>query len=370
MYCIKLKMTDISIEKIGDLRKAIKWINSLEGVDILKNKKCVAFLDVLGFSSYINSNANLAQESAMNMLNTINFIFKNRVSDHLSHPWQKYESSLQNHAKRKDIDSFDCFMPMSDGIFIIGNDANTFIDQVSSFLCNCFTYAAKTYLNPIDHNAPERIIEKRFTLDENKGLIFDEVEVQCFPSIFRGGVCFDNAVILQMTSLMRNEKNMSERERKIARDYGLKTGFKETVNVAGKGIVSAVGLERCGGKGPKLFISNNFFDQLDCTHKNLIALDDYSQVRHFMWPAYSLIWENNIEIEILNGCNDFLLPAIRLWNAYKGQKYEPHYCEFVKLIINSYLSLSVQHGVVLKIKEIIRNFLEKHEINCFSSILE
>ena len=192
----------------------------------MSSKKCVAFLDILGFSSYICSDANLAQESAMDMLSTINFIFKNRVSDHRLHPWHSYCPSLQPHAQRTDIDSFECFLPMSDSIFIIGNDANIFIDQVSSFMCSCFNYVSNAYLNPIDNNAPERVIAKQFKIDESDGLIVDEVEVQWYPHIFRGGISYNDAVILQMTSLMRNENNMSDREKKIASDYNVKTGLR------------------------------------------------------------------------------------------------------------------------------------------------
>lgn len=328
----------------------------------MKSKKCLAFLDILGFSDHIMSKASRAQEGSVEMLASIAHVFQLRLIEHKHRPWSKYSMSLQALAKRGDISSFESFLPMSDSIFIIGHDANTFLDQLSSFMCECFRYTSNEYIYPMDKNSPERVSVQYLKEFNNKGEMgFDEIETQWYPNIFRAGVSFDEVTFLQVETLIRNENFMSESESKNAKDCNLITGLQPILNIAGKGVVQAVSLEKDGGKGPKLYLDESIIHELNDEHMALVVRDDKGM--HFLWPAYSLIWENDLELELNNECSEFLLPAINLWTGYKGKPYECHYYEFVKLIVDSYIAIARRNGCEDPVKSFLENYFNKKGCN-------
>ena len=309
-------------------------------------KKCVAYIDILGFKGHITSELPNAQKSAIEMLGDINGVFLQDWSESNLNPWQNYEhgSPQQSLVKRISVDSFENFLSMSDSIFITGNNANDFLDQLSSFLCRCFILTSNEYKNKTKKNNIESVSIKSIDQDKNGKLITNEEERQWFPLIFRGGVSFGEVSILEMASLMRDK-------------------MQYTPNIAGTGHVKAVELEKCGGKGPKLYLDKDIVKELDENHKALLKTENISgkKVSHYLWPAHFLIRENDLEWELSQKYSDSLEPAINLWNAYKDENYAPHYLEFVKLIINSYVAVAQQLKGEEEGKKIIKDFLQKYD---------
>lgn len=175
----------------------------------MPTQKCVAFLDILGFSSYIKNDTS----GAINLLETANQVIKNRLIDPASSTYN--EPSLQNMAKIHSAESFEAYLPMSDSIFIIGQNPDDFVEQVSSFLCSCYRSTSRAYSHPEDEQNPIAVTMKVFKTDTDGGFSSFDETANWYPNIFRGGISFGEAVVFSAFSIFRNPELIPESEKKI-----------------------------------------------------------------------------------------------------------------------------------------------------------
>jgi hypothetical protein len=301
-------------------------------------KKCVAFLDLLGFSNHVRN----AQLSAFQMLFSANDVFSSRAYDP---PWDACSPQLQPITRRNGIDCIDTFLPMSDSIFVIGHDANVFLDQLSSFLHETFGFFSHAYTKASSEKSPITVCEKHLSLDENRVPKIAEKLMEWFPLVFRGGIDFDDVITYAATGIGLDKKPF------------------QTPNVAGKAVVNAVKLETCGGKGPKLYLSKSFIGQLDPTHLQMVVTDGIKP--HYLWPAHELIHAKDFVSDLREQCFDFLAPVFALWQWYHTQDpgVADHYLEFMRLTIASYLYAAYWRGDYDSAVVLLQDFLQERGVS-------
>jgi len=304
----------------------------------MDTKRCIAYLDVLGFSNYIQNNDSC--NFAANILQGMNFVLSQKEVDQRIHQIDSYEENLKYLARRASITSFDELLSLSDSIFISSKDANLFIEQLSSFLSECFHFTIQNYVHP--ENATDPIITKIIKLDIYNETS-EEIDSKEYPIIFRGGISFDEVVKTETNSFYDGK-------------------IQKSPNLIGLGVVRAVGLEK-SGKGPNLYIDDSFYEQLNDYNKSLVENDSFGN-KYFLWPAYAIISKNDYDTE-KNDIRRFLQAIINLWKAYQNESYGVHYLEFLKTSIHSFIK-------VFKLKNVIEgeaayndicNFIRYHKID-------
>lgn len=272
------------------------------------NKKCVAYLDVLGFTNYVNGNEHSG--FAADILRKVSEVINSKINEESLHPVEKYDETLKPIALRTSITSFENFLSLSDSVFISSGDANLFIKQLSSLLSECFIYTGFAYKNPKDNEHPEKVGIK---IDSVNNL--EKEEVKWYPVIFRGGVSYDEAIYDYIFNISENE-------------------ILKSPNIIGKAVVNAVNLEMSkNGKGPKLFIDDKFISQLDVENRRFVTKDSFGN-EHFLWPVYHFSFDDVVDNFIAESI-EFLQISINLWKGYKDEVFADHYFEFMKLVSNS-----------------------------------
>ncbi|MDD4773313.1 MAG: hypothetical protein PHZ09_06865, partial [Eubacteriales bacterium] len=317
--------------------------------------KCVAYLDILGFSSYILKDTS----GALNLLDTANQEIKTRLIDPASSTYN--EPSLQKMVKIHSAESFEAYLPMSDSIFIIGQNPNDFVEQVSSFLCSCYCSTSHVYSHPENESNPITVTMNQFKIDTDGGFTTSDVIANWYPNIFRGGVSIGEAAIFSTLAIFRNQELIPERERKSIELLGEKVGTGFVSNVAGKAVVEAVGLEKNGGTGPKLFLTSEIINALDDEHKTFVKTD-YDGKKHFLWPVYFIdSFDNDLLIEWNSTFNDIVKGSINLYKYHvvnSNSHVADHYKEFVKLIADSFIAVSTFKKYTMG-KKLLKEFFEQ-----------
>jgi len=221
------------------------------------------------------------------------------------------DPELRNLALSGEVGSFESFLPCSDSIFIISNQPDLLIQQVSRFLIDSFKLTSSAFEHPENPTDPAAVTVTELSVHGISG----QHDEHWFPLLFRGGISFADVLTPQVTAIV----------------HGRKTN---TANLAGRAVVNAVGLEKTG-KGPRLFCRNDFYDLLNTQNHNFMAEVIGDHCYELLWPAFIYHDSGQPHVEI-NHFTDLFLPAANLWQAFRQQpEVEPHYREFLKLIVRS-----------------------------------
>lgn len=341
-------------------RKIRKHSNDKRGVCSIVKETCVAYLDLLGFSAHVKENV----DASVSLLHTASEIFTTRLCDQKTHPINSYRSELRPLAKRQAVDTFISFLPMSDGIFIVGKSVNNFIEQVSSFMCACFMDTSHYYAYPENESDPESVTVSHLSKKSNDEYAVNKMSTKYYPAIFRGGLCIGKSALIDVACLFRNEESVSPDALQFIEITGGRIGAGKIVNIAGEGVVAAVELERNGGKGPKLFIDDYTASQLNDELK-LLVLCDPNEKKHFLWPAYTIIASNGMQRQRQDNYFDFLSATISLWKAYenKGAGVSCHYYQFMRITAQAYLSVFKHHANETEARAILCDFFNQKGVD-------
>lgn len=280
--------------------------------------KIVAYLDILGFKERINTNI----QSGINLLKNYQLILKELKDEHY-------------------IDGFDFFLPFSDSIFIQASDASIFIKQLSKFLIHCFECDANNYRYPENNNKPHEATMHEHEL-KNGNVIVNDVKVDLWPLLFRGGIGYGESYIVEMDAII------CKPEAKVK-------------NIIGKAIIDAYNLES-KGKGPRLFCDINFYNQLDDKTKRYCKKEN--DIFEILWPIFNFIEDNTTDFES-NKIMNIILPVINLYKAYNKESFGVHYKEFLKLTICSVIRFFEikNEKEIGNIQGHINSILKKNEID-------
>ncbi len=285
--------------------------------------KLVTFIDLLGFSNISMSDTFGAQ----NLLWNSQQILEERLIDVKSHPIESYDNpSVRKLAEQTSLNSCEMFLPGSDSIFMVSDDATKFIPQLSHFLLSCFLFTASEYAHPSDPAQPHKVTTKVF----GKGGSISEVDANWYPTLFRGGIYYGDVADMPTTAIVNKE-------------------VIKTMNICGPAVVNAVMLEKFA-KGPRLFCHEWVRDVVSHEYESYFVevtrkrqansacenSDSHEKALELLWPAFHFNPENDCKIEVFE-INDLLIPAINLWLAYRSQCFGIHYFEFLRLVIRSAL---------------------------------
>ena len=302
------------------------------------SEKFICYMDVLGFSNYVTENDRC--DYALDILNNVNLILKTRIVDYEIMKKEGYDTKLDALVKRTSVDSFEDYIALSDSIFIASsNNCDLFVMQISTFLSECYLLRADQYRKPENMEKPECVKVQKYDFKQRK---FVPTEYMWYPILFRGGISYGEVA--------------------YGENYCLHNGRKpgRTLNLVGKGVVTAVNLEKCG-KGPHLYIDDNILKKMsDGIRKFVVKRHD---AMYILCPVFHYIWENPYDV-VLNDFKMELEASLNLWRAYKKKVYSDQYYELLKLTIESFLKGSEVYypDKYNVIKEKVKALLKKEDV--------
>jgi hypothetical protein len=312
-----------------------------------KNEKIVAYIDLLAFSNHIKKNTN----EAMMLLSNYNAILSSKIGEERMNPVSSYVQELKEIAKNNSIDSFEYFIPFSDSIFIVSDDTNSFIKQLSSFLYQCFHFTSHIYEYPKDKKDPTKGDMINLDINENGQLSENLEKINYYPTFFRGGMAYGEVIPFDLSGI--TDKNPTKQK-----------------NIAGKAVVRAVELEK-EIKGPRVVFDNNILKLLneDTINRYVRPVKHKQGLYEILWPAIKYIPQNGI-IE-LQHFHSMLTCAINLWLKYKDTEYNEHYWRFVELVILStfqfFSSIGYEQECLDTIKKALHDKALDNIIDCILS---
>jgi len=265
----------------------------------------IAYLDVLGFSSYTEEDL----AAALLLLRHQDFILRNKLQDGKLHPPSSYpDSSMAAVAEAHLVSSFKHFLPFSDSLFIVSETPDIFAHQLSHFLIECLLLIGHVYDEPYDPSHPE-VVE---VVDFASGAMHRE---SWYPPLWRGGMAVGDVVFGGVT--------------------GIEDGTEVRVpNIAGPAVVKAVVMEK-NHRGPRLLcqaeVENHFGPDVRRYFRS-----SASGVSELLWPAFIYNLKNDPRIEMFE-FQKLWRPAIGLWKAKRRHASFEHYNEFLKLLVRSFL---------------------------------
>lgn len=267
------------------------------------NKKVCAYIDIIGFKNIIKSDL----EGAYRLLDDYHNIIHMKKTDEkmFKHHYKVEEKdiTLKSLFEESIIDSFEYFIPFSDSAFIISDNPSKFVRQISNFLLGSFMLGGYVY------------DDSHFRMRSDLLTISNINNRKWYPLLFKGGIAFSECIPIRIMQIV---------ESKLEKSY----------NVFGKAVVEAVGLAENQNKGPRLFCSEEFANEIrDGKSRSMVISDGNSNVFEILWPV------PYIEKENINGYRKLLEISLNLWQYYNHEEFGIHYFRFVELVIKSILEV-------------------------------
>lgn len=304
--------------------------------------RVVAFLDLLGFKNHVGENT----DDALNLLRNYQAMVDDKLMDQINHRNEEpYETQGQRElATSRLIDSFIYFIPSSDSVFIIADDPNLFLRQISNFILSCFIVTYNEYRNPIDPTNPTKVEISHIKRNERGEIVLNRETSKWYPALFRGGISFGEVEVILLPSVLNKTRSLSPA-------------------LAGKALVDAVMLEK-RIKGPRLIFKKDFYDELEPEiQKGYVKKTELEEegIYEILWPSFHYIKSNVFNAEIRK-FQDLFIPVYNLWKAYKDEQYSMQYLNFLRLIIVSTLRHFDCKNEFKKAKDFITKELNKKDI--------
>lgn len=263
----------------------------------------VAFLDVLGFSSH--SESDLA--GAIGVLLHQKTILEQKLSDGTHHPATSYnDPSLVVVANAHLVDSFLHFLPGSDSTFVVSEEPDKFVRQLSHLLIECLELVGHAYADADDPQRPETVAIK----DLLTGHVREE---HWFPPLWSGGLATGTLQTFPVTGISNSDR-------------------LAIPNLAGTAVVKAVRVASTA-RGPRLFCEAGF-EQLFGNELRPFFRPHDASVCELLWPAFAYMDGADPTVEIQH-FHDLWRPAVALWKSKRGHRAFEHFDEFLRLLIHS-----------------------------------
>lgn len=275
----------------------------------------VAFLDLLGFSSLLE----IDEEVALDNMNLFNEVIRTKVIDELSHPLSEYKEKhpndklLHKFVEKSSVTSFEQMISFSDSLVIGSNKVEIFITQLMNFVATIYINYSEPFKKPFTD------IRKVETNHVATGLSNGQLRYHnAFPLLFRGGISVGNDV------KFFNEYHISDAQLE-----------QTSLNVFGRTYLKAVNLEKTD-KGPRLFCDGSVVNAI--SNKRMIKKVNMDK------DIYEIVWtiegceategSNDKWDNVQNRIYDKMLPAaVNLYKYYESEeKLEPQYRELINLV--------------------------------------
>lgn len=277
----------------------------------------VAFLDLLGFSTLLQTDTGIALDN----MNLFNNMIKTRFIDNECHPLSEYktmypnDTDFHNFVKKSSITAFEQMISFSDSLILGGTDYNLFIMQLANFVATAYITYSEPFINPFTDISTVLNIKVADALAD--GTIRYH---KASPLLFRGGVSIGKNIAFFDEYHIKNS-NLQQ----------------SSLNVTGLTYLNAVKLESFG-KGPRLFCDQSIVDAVnEKTKRFLREVNKEKGIYEIVWTIEGCEatrrnrnkWNN-----VINSINEKMLPsAINLYEYYRKNEYlEVQYRELLKLV--------------------------------------
>lgn len=306
-----------------------------------------AYIDILGFRSFVNENQNGAIMLLQNYQVQLQFLKDFPKNDAYTAPYRK--------------DSFKYLIPFSDSIFFYCEQPSEFVMQLSDFINGSFSFTSDAFSNPEDPEHPENVNEKGVIWEDGKAVV-KNFPAKWFPLLFRGGIGFGDARVMELSCIHNGTMT--------------KTPF-----VFGNSAIEAVKMESvkvCNEniKGPRILCTKEFFTQLNERAKKIVhPAFDKPELYEVNWTAVHYLMTDDLNEWFVNQLllNDFyihmLVPASGLWKAYRITGNELHYRNFLKLIVKGVQHFFQGTEYLHQANTYIKESIEKEELNDIAEYL-
>jgi hypothetical protein len=306
-----------------------------------------AYIDILGFSYFVKEDPQGAIMLLQNYQVQLQQLSEMPKQDEYLTPYRK--------------DSFKYLIPFSDCIFFYSDQPSEFVMQLSGFVNGSFTFTSNAFSNPEDKDHPENVTEKGVVWENGKAIVKD-FPAKWYPLLFRGGIGFGDAKVFELNCIHDSKP--------------AKTPF-----VFGNSVIEAVRMEDIKVneekiKGPRILCTQEFYNQLNERARKIVhPAFDKPDLFEINWTAVHYLMTDELNEWFVNQLlmNDFYLqlfhPAASLWRAYQKTGNEPHYRNFLKLIVRG-----VQHYLsgtqyITQAENFIKESIGKEELESLSKFL-
>lgn len=283
-------------------------------------EKVVAFIDILGFSSYVNNDI----QDAIMVLTNANAIIDQLIFEKSIHPPLSYPPEIQNLALRTSITSIEDYLPFSDSVFITSSDASQFVLQLGNFLSSAFLLTARQYATAVDKTDPTKSRAITPVVDPSGQVTVDRIDTHIPPVLFRGGMAFGEVERIKPSAIVDGTRvNMW--------------------SLAGSAVFQAVGLEG-SFKGPRIVFESDIYNLLDAQARMYCReLPECPGRYEILWPAMNYILENPYSGEF-HIFYEYMDAVFNLWKVFENDhKVGIQYEKFMEIIIASAINIYNQH---------------------------
>jgi len=274
--------------------------------------RAVAFLDLLGFRSYLKEDL----EGAVELLRNYRAMLVQKLGD--TETLKQTPPPTQELAALGDqmaADSFEHAIPFSDSLFLVSREPDKFLLQTAKFLLDCYTFTAPAYMQPDDPKNPTCVTVKEVGSGPDGHVKVQSRVEHWYPTLFRGGVSYGQVVPAIMIGI------------------DIYKPVKVT-NVTGTAVVRAVSMEK-SGSGPRVFCDRSFVGSLsEPVAKQLISEVKPPELYELLWPALHFQMTSSLP-EAKSKLEELLVPVARLWQPFSAVEEERHYREFMRLVVRS-----------------------------------
>ena len=310
-------------------------------------KGICAYIDILGFTNYVNENRRGAIMLLQNYQVQLQQLGDFLQEDNYTIPYQQ--------------NSFKYLIPFSDSIFFYSEKPSEFVMQLSNFINESFSLTSHVYTNPEDPEHPENVTERGVAIEGGK-MIVKDFPAKWFPLLFRGGIGYGDASVMQLNCIHDG-------------------GLSKTPFVFGNSVIDAVKMETLSLqgeklKGPRILCTKDLFNELNERAKKIVhpAFDmpGYYEVN---WTAVHYLMTDSLNDYNVNNLliNDFYLnmltPATGLWKAFEKSTSSLHYKNFLKLIVRGVQHYFIGTEFHTKVNSRVKDYLEKEGLSNLTEYL-
>ena len=305
----------------------------------MKKECAVIYLDLLGFKGYMDEDHEAATEIVRNFYNVLETRRMNERSQPLS---SLSEGPVKRLAERHASDSFNYVIPMSDSVFILSEDPDRVVAQLSTLLSASFLFVAHAYdsLSVIQQRVADiRITDgtvEKYSCQEN-----------WYPPLFRGGIAYGEVEVVQTPAIFNKKKTCIH-------------------NVIGPSVVQAVRLEQSGLSGPRILCDHEFVRHLQRPARNYIRRE--GNAWELLWPGFNYFEDDDDKLESYK-LKELFDPAFYLWQYFSGKPPERHYQAFLELIVRSHLAFAEPASCPELVNEYLYKTLNESGFELCTSVL-
>ncbi|MBL7221123.1 MAG: hypothetical protein ISS69_13480 [Phycisphaerae bacterium] len=274
--------------------------------------RAVVFLDLLGFRRAVMDYPSAAIGLLQDYSDSLNI----KLCDaKLMSEQQEASPEIKRLNYLSSTDSFETFLPMSDSIFIVSSSPSDLVLQLSHFLWDCLQPRWLAFTKPENPASPTTVNTQTIDLVSNETIKNKETWL---PVLFRGGISWGQVTNIKAFSIVEGKEVVG-------------------ANLIGEAVASSVGLEQKKPKGPRILLSDQFFEQVNEEARCYVAqTPDLQDTYELLWPMALMETSSDLQDALDNELGQLLRGIVALLLSHPADtKTFQHYLAFLGLTIRA-----------------------------------